>query len=73
MAKTQRPVGQRIKNKDVVLGDPDDRPLYRKGNGDLYCMLNKTQHVKVKIKDGRVIGDGYGEDINPEELVTIIN
>ncbi len=35
----------------------------------LYLKLNEQCHVKVYLKNGRWIGDGYGEEIDPNESV----
>lgn len=46
--------------------------FYRRCTGDLYLKLNESWHVKAKVVDGKIVGDGSAEKIAPDEEVSVI-
>ena len=44
--------------------------VYRRANGDLYGKLNNEYHVKVRVDEEGVFGEGTAETLDPGELVT---
>ena len=49
------------------------RATYRRKDGKTYCLLNKQWQVEVSIeKDGRCVGKGKTEKVDPNEIVEVI-
>jgi len=49
------------------------RATYRRTNGKTYCLLNREWQVEVSIdKDGRCVGQGTAEPVDPQEEVEVI-
>lgn len=46
--------------------------VYKRANGDLYLKLNEKWQVKAKLDDGKWKGDGVTEQIDPDEVVQVI-
>lgn len=46
--------------------------FYRRYTGALYLKLNENWHVKAKVVDGKIVGDGSAEKIAPDEEVSVI-
>ena len=52
--------------------NPAGAAVYKRGTGDIFVRLNDEFHVKGKIEQGRVLGDGTAEALDPEEVVEVI-
>lgn len=47
--------------------------VYRRGNGEIYTKINEAFHVKAILgDDGSVTGNGFAEELDPDEEVTLL-
>lgn len=51
--------------------NPAASAIYRR-NGEIFIRLNERFHVPGYEKNGRWIGNGMAEEIDPEEIVEVL-
>ncbi len=60
------------KQKIGMLSSMPKPHIYRRSSGETFLKLNESFHVKTKNVEGRWLGDGISEELDPKEEVEVI-
>lgn len=56
----------------ATIGSLGALSVYRRSNGLQYLKINDQFHFRAKIDGKYWVGDGLGEELDPNEVVTIV-